>query len=188
MVNHSLGIFEAILDGLRGEDVNVVVTVGADRDPRQLGPHPGHVVVARYIPLDLLLGRCCVVVAHAGAGTLLATLAAGLPSLLIPIGTEQVANAVLAKGAGVADVVAAEDIWPEMVRDAVRRLLQYPAYRHRAQIIGAEIGAMPGPGRDASRSARDVPGSSNSLNLTTLRQSKATGATVAHGLTRRRRR
>jgi hypothetical protein len=58
VVNHTAGLLEAVLEGLRDEPLNLVVTVGPDRDPDELGPLPKHVVAARYIPHALVLPSC----------------------------------------------------------------------------------------------------------------------------------
>ena len=55
-----------------------------------------------YVPQSLLLPKCAAVICHAGAGTVLGALAAGLPLLLLPQGADQyvVADLVAAAGAG----------------------------------------------------------------------------------------
>ena len=52
--NRNLDVFRALLDGLRDEALNVVVTVGKQNDPAVLGPQPSNVHVHRYIPQE-----CC---------------------------------------------------------------------------------------------------------------------------------
>lgn len=143
VVNETPGVFEAVLDGLRDEPLNVVVTVGPDRDPGELGPQPPHVVVARYLPYSLLMPRLDAVVSHAGAGTLLGSLAAGLPSVLLPHGAEQFVNAASACAAGVAEMLPPDSIAPAAVRALVRQVLDEPCYRSAAWKLQAEIAAMP---------------------------------------------
>jgi MGT family glycosyltransferase len=143
VVNDAPGVFEAVLAGLRDERLNVVVTVGPDRSPAELGPQPAHVVVERYLPYSLLMPRVDAVVSHAGAGTLLGTLAAGLPSVLLPHGAEQFVNAASASAAGVAEMVTPDAITPSTVRALLGQVLDEPRYRSAAWQLQAEIGAMP---------------------------------------------
>lgn len=136
-------VLRAALEGIRALPVRVVVTVGPDGDPASIGTQPDNVHVARYIPQQLLLPRCTAVVSHAGSGTFLATLAAGLPQLCLPQAADQFlnANAAVASGCGIALPPDAVDA--HAVREAVQRLLDDPAFRHAASRTGEEIAAMP---------------------------------------------
>ena len=91
--NKSAEVFGTVLDGLRDEDVNVIVTVGETGDPALLGPQPDHVHVERYIPQSQLLPHCDLLVSHAGSGAMLGALAAGVPMLAVPQGADQFVNA-----------------------------------------------------------------------------------------------
>ncbi|HEV2767923.1 MAG TPA: glycosyltransferase, partial [Acidimicrobiales bacterium] len=143
--NHAPGVFETVLEGLREEPINVVVTVGHTRDPAELGPQPDHVHVERYVPQSLLFPHCDAVVAHGGSGTTLSALAAGLPLLLLPQGANQFWNAERAVELGVGSRLLPDDLDPAAVRREVRTLLEQPSYRSRAQALRHEIEQMPGP-------------------------------------------
>ena len=99
--NRNLAVFQALLDGLRDEPLNIVVTVGKQNDPEMLGRQPSNVHVHQYIPQELLLPYCAAVVTHGGAGSTLGALAFGLPLLVVPQGADQFYNAdrVVAAGA-----------------------------------------------------------------------------------------
>ncbi|HET9442427.1 MAG TPA: glycosyltransferase [Acidimicrobiales bacterium] len=143
--NCAEGVLEAAVEGLRNEAVEVVVTVGPDRDPAELGPQPPHVHVERYLPQSLLLGRCHVVVAHGGSGTMLASLVEGLPMLVLPQGANQFWNAERCEALGLGRRLVAGAVTAEAVRGEVRLLLDDPSYRERARSVAAEIAAMPAP-------------------------------------------
>ena len=83
----------SIIEAVRELPVRVVVTVGPHSDPATVGPQPDNVHVARYIPQDQLLAHCAVVISHGGSGTVLASLAAGIPQLCVPQGADQFFNA-----------------------------------------------------------------------------------------------
>ncbi|MPZ65272.1 MAG: glycosyltransferase [Pseudonocardiaceae bacterium] len=145
--NTTPGLFETILAALAHEPVNVVVTVGLDRDPAQLGTQPGNVHVQRYLPQSLLLPHCDVVVAHGGSGTTFAALAHGLPSLLLPQGADQLGNARRIAECGAGTVLRDAEATPAAVRGAVRGLLSRRSYRTQARRLQQEIREMPGPER-----------------------------------------
>ncbi|TMC08700.1 MAG: glycosyltransferase family 1 protein [Chloroflexi bacterium] len=81
--------FETVLRGLRDLPVDVVVTVGPNRDPALLGPQPPNVRVERFVPLPRLLERASVVICHAPYNTTMAALGAGIPMLCVPFAGDQ---------------------------------------------------------------------------------------------------
>lgn len=133
----------AIIEALREIPVRVVVTVGPHGDPAALGEQPAHVHVARYIPQAELLHHCAAVVSHAGSGTFLAALGAGLPQLCVPQAADQFMNtaACVRSGAGLA--LQPGSVTVDAVRAAVGRLLHEPAFRTRAEEHSAEVASMP---------------------------------------------
>lgn len=143
--NHTAGLFETVLAGLAAEPINVVVTVGRDRDPAELGEQPGNVRVERYVPQSLLFPHCDVVVCHGGSGTTLAALAHGLPLLILPQGANQHWNGERCAALGAGITLAPSPLTADAVRTAVRRLLGEPAHRAAARRVRAEIDGMPGP-------------------------------------------
>ena len=76
--------FPAVLDGLRDEPLDLVVTVCPNVDPFALGRQPANVQVERYVPKSLLLPRCSAIVCHGGYGTLLAAIEHAIPVVVVP--------------------------------------------------------------------------------------------------------
>ena len=139
------GLFQAILDGLSEQPVNLIITVGRDQDPDQFGPQPDNIHIARYIPQDLLLPHCDLVITHAGFSTVSEALTHGLPLVAIPIDADQPLNAERCAALGVAEVIEHDRRTPEAIRDAVRTVLGHPSYRENALRIRSEIARLPGP-------------------------------------------
>jgi UDP:flavonoid glycosyltransferase YjiC (YdhE family) len=136
--------FAPLLAGVAQEDVDVVVTVGELNDPAALGERPMNVHVERWLPLAPLLPRCDAVLCHAGTGTMLAALAAGLPLVLVPQGADQFDNARACARAGAARVLMPAEVSPEAVREAVRTVLAPDSTERAAALtVAAEIEAMP---------------------------------------------
>jgi MGT family glycosyltransferase len=139
------GVFEAIIVGLRDELVNLIVTVGRDRDPAEFGAQPPNVHIERYIPQSLIFPRCDLVIAHGGWNTVLAALSHSLPLVVIPLGADQPLNAQRVAALGVGRVIERAHLMAETVREAAWEVLQNPHYRHNAQRIRAEMESLPGP-------------------------------------------
>lgn len=135
--------FRAIIDGLREENVNLIVTIGRDQDPAQFGPQPEHIHIERYIPQSLLLPHCDLIICHGGWNTVIATLGYGLPLVLLPLGADQPWNAERAARLGAGIILAPDKRTPDAIRTAARTVLHDPAYRHNAKRVRAEMNGRP---------------------------------------------
>jgi len=142
--NYRTDILSAILDGLREEPINLILTVGRNRDPQEFGAQPANVHVERYIPQDLLLPHCNLVITHGGSGTMMDTLSHGLPMVMIPVGADQPLNAQRCTELGVARVIEPDGCTAVAIRHATREVLRDPHYRQNAQRIRKEIEDLPG--------------------------------------------
>jgi UDP:flavonoid glycosyltransferase YjiC (YdhE family) len=136
-------LYRDAIDVLSPLPARLLVTVGRDRDPADLGPLPWNVRVERWVPQADLMPHVAAMVCHGGSGTVTMGLAAGVPMAVVPLFADQPWNAerVDAVGAGIA-----LDGGPSAIaglRDAVVRLTGDPGYRSTAQRIAAEMRALP---------------------------------------------
>jgi UDP:flavonoid glycosyltransferase YjiC (YdhE family) len=138
-------LLPVIVDGLARLDSTVIATVGNDGDTQPLQRLPSNVHAFRYIPQNLLLPHCSVVVSHGGAGTMLAAFSYGLPQLVLPQGADQFRNAdaCTTVGAGISLTLGAVDA--DAIEHAASSLLGLGSYRQSAQQIANEIRSMPSP-------------------------------------------
>jgi UDP:flavonoid glycosyltransferase YjiC (YdhE family) len=130
-------LHELVLEALRGEEVDLVMSVGPRGDPDSYGPQPPGTRIVRHIAAHrAFLDYCDVLITHGGAGTSLLAIAARLPACFLPMHADQ---PILAKrlsdlGAGVIAGSGACDprpfpavdmatLRPQDVRDSVRLLL-----------------------------------------------------------------
>ncbi len=144
--NHASGdLFDRLLTGLADLGMDVVATVGQGTDPADLGPQPAHVRVERFRPQGEVLPGVDMVVSHGGSGSLMATLAHGLPSLLLPLGADQPHNAMRAEELGLAATLSALTVTPEEVRARARAVIADGAMRARCAAVADELRALPGP-------------------------------------------
>jgi len=142
--NRMVGLFGQVLEGLRDEEINVIVTVGYDGDPQAWGPQPANVHIERYIPQSLLLPYCDVVVGQ-GGWSFLSVLAHGLPMVLMPQGANQFYHSQACVNCGAARRLMPDSISADAIRSEVREVLDNPGYRERASLVQAEMEAMPEP-------------------------------------------
>jgi UDP:flavonoid glycosyltransferase YjiC (YdhE family) len=138
-------LFDRVIAGLTRLPVNLVVTVGRHIDPAEFGTQPEHVHIHRYLPQQLVLPHCQLVVSHGGSGSVIGALAHGVPMVLVPMGADQPHNAARCADLGLARVLDAVRLTPDTARDAASAVLADPAYRHAAERLRDEAAALPGP-------------------------------------------
>ena len=138
-------LFERLLVGLADLGVEIVATVGVGTDPADLGPQPDHVRVERFLPQGDVLPGVDLVVSHGGSGSLMATLAHGLPSLLLPLGADQPHNAMRAEQLGVAASLDAATVTSAEVGARAREVLSDRPMLERCIAVADERQALPGP-------------------------------------------
>jgi UDP:flavonoid glycosyltransferase YjiC (YdhE family) len=144
-VHNVLEVFRLLLEAFADVDCNVVATIGRQNDPAELAPLPANAYVERYISQALVLAHADVVVSHGGSGSTLGALAQGLPILFVPQGADQFENAAHVEAFGAGVRLLPDDLTAATARSALESLLADPSYRERAQVMAAEIAAMPEP-------------------------------------------
>ena len=105
---------------------------------------PANASVRVFVPHALVLPQTAVTVTHAGHGTVMASLAHGVPLLTLPNQAADqpfLAATIERLGAGLA---LDGGSGPEPIRTAVRALLNQPSFALTAGSLGARILAMPG--------------------------------------------
>ena len=136
-------LFTRVLAGVGDGDVDVVVTVGREINPAELGPSANHVHVARFLPQTLLLPHCDLVVSHGGSGTVVNALALGVPLVLLPMGADQPWNADRSEALGVGVVLDPVTASPTDIGAAVAQVLTSPRYREAALRMREEALSLP---------------------------------------------
>lgn len=113
------------------------VTLGPSLDPSEFDA-ARNVTVVPSAPHSAVFREASVVVTHAGHGTLMKALAAGVPVICLPMGRDQNDNAARVVAAGVGIRLSARALTRTM-RSAVRRILEDPSYRENARKMAAAI-------------------------------------------------
>ena len=137
------GAYKLALEAMAELPVRVLLTTGHNFDASLLGVVPPNAHIEAWVPQLDVFPHAALTVCHAGSGTVLGALEAGVPMVAIPLFADQPPNArrVAAVGAGL--MVEGRTATAEAVRDAVAALLADEAPRRVAQRIAAELAALP---------------------------------------------
>ncbi|MBT2518169.1 glycosyltransferase family 1 protein [Streptomyces sp. ISL-90] len=142
--NH-VACLQRIVDALGGLPVRGLVTTGPAVAPYAIRA-PANVTVVASAPHREVMRHAGLVITHGGHGTVIKTLAAGLPLVILHHGRDQADNAarVTARGVGVAVSRRAP---ARKIARAVAEVLGDPTYREAAERLGQAVA------RDAASSA-----------------------------------
>ena len=144
-------LLRAAAKGLANRPMEVILTTGQNRDPESLGLYPlaGNVRVARWLSHQDFLPRCAALVTTGGAATVLASLQAGVPLVVVPTFWDKSDNAQRVVEAGAGLRLSPRQCTPEKLRAAVTRLLEEPRFRENARRIARQFAQVRGPARAA---------------------------------------
>jgi UDP:flavonoid glycosyltransferase YjiC (YdhE family) len=143
-------LLRTAIAGLASLGARVIVAAGRV-PPDQIGPVPPNVSVRAWVSQAGLLPHVDVVVHHAGSGTTLGALAAGVPQVLLPQGADQFANAEALVAAGAARRLLAAEATSTAIADEVQAALRDTSLHDAARAIAEEIARMPSPDEVARR-------------------------------------
>ena len=134
---NQVAVLGRVIAALGAMPVRAIVTVGPGLGAQSF-PAPPNVYVCASASHSEILRHALLTITHAGLGTVMRALAAGVPLVCMPMGRDQNDNAarVCARGAGVrlkpnAKVAA--------IQAAVRTVLDSPTYRANAQALGRQV-------------------------------------------------
>jgi UDP:flavonoid glycosyltransferase YjiC (YdhE family) len=140
-------ILRSAAHGLAGTQVEAILTTGRQRDPESLGLDPlsPNIHITRWLSHAELLPRCAVVVTAGGPATITASIASGVPVVVVPTTWDKPDNARRVVEAGVGVRLPPRRCTPERLRDAVEEVLDNPGYAVRARELAVELNGAPGP-------------------------------------------
>ncbi|WP_256104216.1 nucleotide disphospho-sugar-binding domain-containing protein [Streptomyces sp. ODS05-4] len=144
-----LAYLQDLLDSVADLDVELVVAA-PEAVARGLKADPDR-VRAGWIPLDVLLTTCRLIVHHGGGQTSLTALNAGVPQLLIPNIPKMLPPCERISARGAALTLPADRQSPAELRAAAEEILGAPSYLAQARAVRAEIARQPGPAEVVAR-------------------------------------
>ena len=147
--NGVLRTFRMIAEACAGLDLQLVISLGGGQDPALLGDLPGDPVVVGYAPQLDLIRQSALTISHGGLNTTLESLAWGVPMVVLPVAYDQPGVGARVEWTGVGRSIPVGRLTVDRLRDAVRTVLDDPAYRERAGRLQSSIEAADGLNRAA---------------------------------------
>lgn len=132
-------VLERIAEALGTLPIRGLLTTGPAVDPATIKA-PANVLVTRSAPHRAALRHATVTVTHAGHGTAVKSLAAGVPLVCVPLGRDQTEVARHVKLAGAGRTIR-KNASARKIADAVHQVLDDPSYLREARRLAGEIAA-----------------------------------------------
>src|SRR5262249_8412702 len=115
------------------KELQFVLAVGGQLDPKQLGDVPANVMVVSHAPQIEILRRSSLCITHAGLNTALEALASGVPMLAVPITNDQPGVAARIAEKKVGAVLYPDHASPQNFVAAINQVLGDSTFRDSAQ-------------------------------------------------------
>jgi MGT family glycosyltransferase len=142
--NNTPGVLEAIVAGLAGEPINLIVAIGRNGDPERFGTLPENVRLEAYVEQPLLLAHCDAFVTHGGFNSVKEAASLGVPMVVVPITADQPYSAQRCVALGIGRAIGPDNRTADAVHAAVADVLNTPSYRDNAKRFQAEMNSLPG--------------------------------------------
>jgi zeaxanthin glucosyltransferase len=140
ILNGRADVFRTIIAALdKNKDLQLVLSIGDQIDPHQLGPAPKNAIIVKRAPQLELLKRAAVCITHGGLNTVLESLAQGVPQVAIPVSYDQpgVAARIAHHRTGV--VTSLDKLTADHLSTLLNGVLDIPLYRHNAHRLQRAI-------------------------------------------------
>jgi UDP:flavonoid glycosyltransferase YjiC (YdhE family) len=134
-----------------GTGCDVLVATGPGMEPDAVGDLPASVHVAQEVPQARVLPLVDVVVHHGGTGTVIGSLAHGLPQIVMPQGADQFWNAEHLAAEGACRVIAPGAPAGSFAAAVTAVTQDHAPERAAARRLGAVVRRMPAPEAVAAR-------------------------------------
>jgi MGT family glycosyltransferase len=144
LVNGLDDLYKHIVEAVKPLDVQVVLSIGKNITPENLGLIPSNTIVVRSAPQIELLKRAALCITHAGLNTTLESLAHGVPMVAIPIAYDQPGVAARIAHHGTGEFIEVDELTTDRLRGLIEKVLQEPSYRERAEYFQKVISKMRG--------------------------------------------
>lgn len=138
--NDKLDFFQRCIAAFANTPWKVVMSIGNKVDWKQLGPIPENFIVRAYVPQLEVLKYTSVCITHGGMSTIMEAFSYGVPLVVIPQATSDVAvNARRVEELGLGVMLDEKTFSPELLYSTVQRISNDPTYYSRVQWMREEI-------------------------------------------------
>ena len=138
--------YEESAAAARAIGMRAVLLVGHDPRNRVAGPRSDDLLMCAYAPYSTLFPRAAAIVHQGGIGTTAQALRAGKPTIVVPHAHDQPDNAFRVETLGVSRTIYPRRYRAPRVAEALRSLLDDPAFSRNATAVAEQVRSEDGVG------------------------------------------
>src|SRR5262245_11424424 len=140
ILNGRVDVFRAILAAVaKNKNLQLVLSIGDQIDPEQIGPIPKNAIVVKRAPQLELLKQATACITHAGLNTVLESLVQGVPQLAIPVTYDQPGVAARIAHNKTGAVTSLDKLTADHLAFLLNEVLTDPTYRENARKLQEAI-------------------------------------------------
>jgi UDP:flavonoid glycosyltransferase YjiC (YdhE family) len=141
-------MLRAALEALADEPVRIIATTNRHRPIERIDV-PDNAKLEVWLPYSKVMPHADAVVTHGGHGTVARALDSGVPMVVCPAVGDMAENGARVVWSGTGVMVPRRLVKPRNIRLAVRRVLEDPRFRERAEEVAAWSRGNDGAARGA---------------------------------------
>lgn len=145
MPGMSVDHVQQALDSMADLDIELIVTL-SDKEREKLRRIPKNTRVVDFVPMNVLLSSCSVVIHHGGAGCFNGAMVHGVPQLIIEGSVDAIAKRYVLRETGAGLSLTLDELTGPRVREYVTRLLEEDGFRQGTERLQQEALVQPTPG------------------------------------------
>ncbi len=142
--NRTAKFYKLCIQALGNSEHTVVMSIGRNTDPAELGEIPANFIVKAYVPQTELLRHAKCFITHGGMNSTHEALYEGVPLIVIPQSADQpiIARQIAAVGAGIP--LQMQSLTTDELREAVHRLLSDSSFKEPVAAMQQSLRASGG--------------------------------------------
>ncbi|GIQ69574.1 glycosyl transferase family 1 [Xylanibacillus composti] len=152
--NDVANLYRTCMEAFGDTDWQVVMAIGKQVDPVDLGPVPANFIVQDYVPQLSILQRATAFITHGGANSVHESICHEVPTVVLPQSFDQFMGALAVERAGAGIYLRGDEPSAMQLRDAVTQLIRDPAYKENCRKLKATFEQAGGPTRIAEEILR----------------------------------
>ncbi|APU21342.1 activator-dependent family glycosyltransferase [Actinoalloteichus sp. GBA129-24] len=140
----SVAQVQEALDSMADLDIELILTL-SDEERDQLVRVPDNTRVVEFVPMNVLLPSCSVVIHHGGAGCFNGAMVHGVPQLIVESSVDAVAKRTVLRETGAGLSIAMDELTGPRVRECVTRMLEEDGFLRGAERLQRQALDLPTP-------------------------------------------
>ncbi|MBR5993121.1 MAG: hypothetical protein IK018_04900 [Lachnospiraceae bacterium] len=118
-----LGAFKAAIEAFKGEDVSVIMSIGAHNKKEDFDEIPDNFYVYDYVPQTEVLKRADLFITHCGMNSVNDSIYSGVPMIGIPGAYDQMLTAETLENRKIGREIRIENLTPEVLKETAFAIL-----------------------------------------------------------------